>query len=248
MRVFAYAFKAGKWVETPRLSVRDVALLVDTEGRTIYIWHGPKSKIKDQNEAKKLLLSLRDRYSSFQFQKVGRTPEPALQAEIKRLLGSPLGQGKTRIFAITGMIAGLAGVALGIYVILSLYTANDGSNITVAITSTASQTIGNPPPFHAWLQSLTIFTGIGMAAFGVAALFSALSKRTYMLIALLIGLGMGIVGISYINWLRPNMGITDIWSNDLFSVFQTLILVFELVAFTPFLIGFVAEIIKIAQE
>jgi len=131
MRVFAYAFKAGKWVETPRLSVRDVALLVDTEGRTIYIWHGPKSKIKDQNEAKKLLLSLRDRYSSFQFQKVGRTPEPALQAEIKRLLGSPLGQGKTRVFAIAGMITGLIGVVIGIIVILTLFP-EQGVNITVS--------------------------------------------------------------------------------------------------------------------
>jgi hypothetical protein len=234
MRVFAYAFKAGKWVETPRLSVRDVALLVDTEGRTIYIWHGPKSKIKDQNEAKKLLLSLRDRYSSFQFQKVGRTPEPALQAEIKRLLGSPLGQGKTRIFAIAGMIAGLAGVGIGIFVILTLF------DKTFDIASVFNQT--NPPSpatplFHDWLQSLTIYTGIGMGAFGVAALFSALSKRTYMLVALLIGLGMGIIGILYINQLRPNYG-----------TFQILVLLFELVAFTPFLIGFVAEVVKIAQE
>ncbi len=246
MRVFAYAFKAGKWVETPRLSVRDVALLVDTEGRTIYIWHGPKSKIKDQNEAKKLLLSLRDRYSSFQFQKVGRTPEPALQAEIKRLLGSPLGQGKTRIFAIAGMIAGLAGVALGIFVILTLYEK------TVDITSVANQTAlipGAKPLFNVWLETLTTYTAIGMIAFGVAALFSALSKRTYMLVALLIGLGMGIVCIMYINIGRPHINepITA-WGLDLFNVFQTLILVFELIAFTPFLIGFVAEIIKIAQE
>nr|MDO8110829.1 hypothetical protein [Candidatus Sigynarchaeota archaeon] len=156
MRVFAYAFKAGKWVETPRLSVRDVALLVDTEGRTIYIWHGPKSKIKDQNEAKKLLLSLRDRYSSFQFQKVGRTPEPALQAEIKRLLGSPLGQGKTRVFAIAGMITGLIGVVIGIIVILTLFP-EQGVNITVS----SPIDLINP-----WLQSLTVYTGVGMIAFG----------------------------------------------------------------------------------
>ncbi|NMC06039.1 MAG: hypothetical protein GYA24_12560 [Candidatus Lokiarchaeota archaeon] len=231
--MFAYAFKAGKWVETPRLSVRDVALLVDTEGRTIYIWHGPKSKIKDQNEAKKLLLSLRDRYSSFQFQKVGRTPEPALQAEIKRLLGSPLGQGKTRIFAIAGMIAGLAGVFFGILVLMSLYP-EQGRAITDV-----------PLEFHPWLENLTFTTGFGMIAFGVAALFSALSKRVYMLVALLIGLGMGIIGILYINMWRP-AGYN--WAESTFSVFQVLILVFELVAFTPFLIGFVAEIIKIVQE
>lgn len=233
MRVFAYAFKAGKWVETPRLSVRDVALLVDTEGRTIYIWHGPKSKIKDQNEAKKLLLSLRDRYSSFQFQKVGRTPEPALQAEIKRLLGSPLGQGKTRIFAIAGMIAGLVGVGFGIFVLISLYP-DQGRSITIL-----------PTDLHPWLETLTLYTGIGMIAFGVAALFSALSKRIYMLVALLIGLGMGIIGILYINNWRPT-GYD--WAESTFSVFQVLILLFELIAFSPFLIGFVAEIIKIAQE
>jgi hypothetical protein len=232
--VFAYAFKAGKWVETPRLSVRDVALLVDTEGRTIYIWHGPKSKIKDQNEAKKLLLSLRDRYSSFQFQKVGRTPEPALQAEIKRLLGSPLGQGKTRIFAIAGMIAGLVGVGFGIFVLFTLF---DNTQYTA--------TPPNVGITNAWLEMLTWFTGFGMIVFGVASLFSALSKRTYMLVALLIGLGMGIATILYINNWRPS-GIS--WSVDAFNVFQILITFMELVSFTPFLIGFVAEIIKIAQE
>jgi len=244
MRVFAYAFKAGKWVETPRLSVRDVALLVDTEGRTIYIWHGPKSKIKDQNEAKKLLLSLRDRYSSFQFQKVGRTPEPALQAEIKRLLGSPLGQGKTRIFAIAGMIAGLAGVAIGIFVILTLFEKD------ITITSTLNQTLPlDKPAFNAWLETVTTYTAIGMIAFGVAALFSAISKRMYMLVALLIGLAMGIICVLYVNSsLRPHYGDTSPWPVDTFATFQLLILLFELVAFTPFLIGFVAEIIKIAQE
>jgi hypothetical protein len=243
IRVFAYAFKAGKWVETPRLSVRDVALLVDTEGRTIYIWHGPKSKIKDQNEAKKLLLSLRDRYSSFQFQKVGRTPEPALQAEIKRLLGSPLGQGKTRVFAIAGMIAGLAGVGLGIFVILSLFGQD------VSITSIINQTLpAEVPAFHAWLQELTWYTGFGMIAFGVAALFSALSKRMYMLVALLIGLGMGILTILYINMWRPYFGQTILWAAESFTVFQMLVLVMELIAFVPFLIGFLVEIVKIAQE
>ncbi|MEX2682587.1 MAG: hypothetical protein Q6373_013385 [Candidatus Sigynarchaeota archaeon] len=241
MRVFAYAFKAGKWVETPRLSVRDVALLVDTEGRTIYIWHGPKSKIKDQNEAKKLLLSLRDRYSSFQFQKVGRTPEPALQAEIKRLLGSPLGQGKTRIFAIAGMVAGLVGVGFGIVVLLTLfdsgrYVQNPGPPATV--------TINNP-----WLEELTWFTLFGMIAFGVASLFSALSKRMYMLVALIIGLGMGIAAATYISYGRPGISPPSLtWSADAFGVFQVLITLMELVAFAPFLIGFVAEIIKIAQE
>ncbi len=235
--MFAYAFKAGKWVETPRLSVRDVALLVDTEGRTIYIWHGPKSKIKDQNEAKKLLLSLRDRYSSFQFQKVGRTPEPALQAEIKRLLGSPLGQGKTRIFAITGMIAGLAGVGLAIFVLLTLF--DETQFVRVAIPEPKVQ-IAN-----SWLELLTWYTGFGMIAFGVAALFSALSKRMYMLIALLIGLGMGITMILYVDYARPS---GNLWGADAFNIFQILITIMELVAFSPFLIGFVAEIIKIAQE
>jgi hypothetical protein len=221
--------------------VRDVALLVDTEGRTIYIWHGPKSKIKDQNEAKKLLLSLRDRYSSFQFQKVGRTPEPALQAEIKRLLGSPLGQGKTRIFAIAGMIAGLVGVGFGIFVIITLYDSTQYVTTPLAATVT-----------DLWLQTLSYSTGIGMIIFGIAALFSLLSKRMYMLVALLIGLGMGILAILYINtpnlgggWGRPS-GMT--WILSLFQTFQILIMLFELVAFTPFLIGFVAEIIKIAQE
>ncbi|HME51585.1 MAG TPA: hypothetical protein VKM55_05165 [Candidatus Lokiarchaeia archaeon] len=237
MRVFAYAFKAGKWVETPRLSVRDVALLVDTEGRTIYIWHGPKSKIKDQNEAKKLLLSLRDRYSSFQFQKVGRTPEPALQAEIKRLLGSPLGQGKTRIFAIAGMIAGLAGVGLGIFVIMTLY----GQDATVA---QGASLLGNPPAFNVWLEQLTWYTGFGMIAFAVAGLFSALSKRKYMLVSVAIGIVMGLLAIFYIDfWRNPTP-----WPASDFALFQDFILLMELVAFVPFLLGFIVEIVRIAQE
>ena len=233
MRVFAYAFKAGKWVETPRLSVRDVALLVDTEGRTIYIWHGPKSKIKDQNEAKKLLLSLRDRYSSFQFQKVGRTPEPALQAEIKRLLGSPLGQGKTRIFAIAGMIAGLAGVALGIFVIMTLY--GEGASIAAADT----------PEFHTWLEQITWYTGFGMIAFAVAGILSVVSKRKYMLVTVVIGIVMGLLAILYIDFARP-MGLP--WSDSDFVLFQYLILLMELVAFVPFTLGFIVEIVRIAQE
>ncbi len=91
-----------------------------------------------------------------------------------------------------------------------------------------------------------------MIAFGVAALFSALSKRMYMLVALLIGLGMGIIAILYIN--TPNIGtgfgrpVGYEWVLALFQTFQVLITVFELVAFAPFLIGFIAEIIKIAQE
>ena len=245
MRVFAYAFKAGKWVETPRLSVRDVALLVDTEGRTIYIWHGPKSKIKDQNEAKKLLLSLRDRYSSFQFQKVGRNPAPELQQEIKRLLGSPLGQGKTRIFAITSMVAGVAGIVIGVFVLYILFSQDYNSIIT------PMEGGGWPTGFevyNGWLQTMTWGTGIGMIAFGAAALFAALSGRTYILITLIIGLGMGIVSIAWINWLRPTISQGFLWSEDTFSLFQTLVAVMTIVSFAPFTIGLIAELIRIAQE
>jgi hypothetical protein len=152
--------------------------------------------------------------------------------EIKRLLGSPLGQGKTRIFAIAGMIAGLAGVALGIFVIMTLY----GESASIASADNAA--------FHSWLESLTWYTGFGMIAFGVAALFSALSKRKYMLVSLAIGLGMGILAISYINWLRNPAP----WGESDFVLFQELILVIEVVAFAPFLIGFIVEIVRIAQE
>ncbi|MHA1681735.1 MAG: hypothetical protein ACTSUE_12060 [Promethearchaeota archaeon] len=232
MRVFAYAFKAGKWVETPRLSVRDVALLVDTENRVIYIWHGPKSKIKDQNEAKKLLLSLRDRYSSFQFQKVGRSPSPELQAEIKRLLGSRLGKGKTRVLAIGGMIAGIVGVGFAIFVIYTLYGADS------SITS-------DPGTLHPWLETLTWMTGVGLIAFGVAALLSVVSGRKYMAVTLAVGLIMGLLAILYVNNLRPaGTG----WATDTFAVFQLLVLVMELVAFIPFLLGFIVEIVRIIQE
>ncbi|MBD3188802.1 hypothetical protein GF325_18380 [Candidatus Bathyarchaeota archaeon] len=239
MRVFAYAFKAGKWVETPRLSVRDVALLVDTENRVIYIWHGPKSKIKDQNEAKKLLLSLKDRYSSFQFQKVGRSPSPELQAEIKRLLGSRLGKGKTRILAIAGMVAGLVGVGFAIFVIYNLYSED------VGITTVANQISG---AFNNWLETLTIFTGIGLIAFGVAAALSLISGRKYMAITLIIGLGMGVLAILYVNWLRPYYGEQVEWNVETFGVFQLLLLVMEVVAFAPFTIGFIIEVIRIMQE
>lgn len=241
MRVFAYAFKAGKWVETPRLSVRDVALLVDTEGRTIYIWHGPKSKIKDQNEAKKLLLSLRDRYSSFQFQKVGRTPTPELQAEIKRLLGSPLGMGKTRTFAILGMVIGLVGVGIGIFVIYTAYSKDN------SILEDPGQwlTLYN----KGYLEVLSWGTGIGLAAFGVAFLFGALSKRKYMIVTLAIGLGMGLLTILYINTPQLRPPTTEMAaSSTVFGLFQLLITLMELVAFLPFTIGVLVEIVRIVQE
>lgn len=240
MRVFAYAFKAGKWIETPRLSVRDVALLVDTEGRTIYIWHGPKSKMKDQNEAKKLLLSLRDRYSSFKFEKVGRTPAPELQQEIKRLLGSPLGQGKTRVFAITSIISGLAGVGLAIFVIYTLFSVTDATRNLYECPIQWDPAAG---AFDCWLQTLTWFTGIGMIAFGIAAAMAALSKRTYMLVTLAIGLVMGIFTILYVNEWRPTFGPPGV-----FDLFQLLILVMEIVAFAPFTLGVVVELVKISQE
>jgi hypothetical protein len=243
MRVFAYAFKAGKWVETPRLSVRDVALLVDTEGRTIYIWHGPKSKIKDQNEAKKLLLSLRDRYSSFQFQKVSRNPPPELQQEIKRLLGSPLGQGRTRVFAIIGMIAGLAAVSLCIAVIYILYTGPLTTPPTVAwLTNTADYNVG-------YLEVMMWVTGFSMIAFGVSFVFSLLSKRWFLVITEIIGVAFGVFLILYVDFLRPGLNNPSLMSiATTFSLFQTLVLVLELIAFVPFLIGFLAEIIRILQE
>nr|MDO8116081.1 hypothetical protein [Candidatus Sigynarchaeota archaeon] len=199
MRVFAYVFRTGKWIESPRLSVRDVALLVDTEGRVIYIWHGPKSKIKDQNEAKKLLLSLRDRYSSFQFQKVGRNPAPELQQEIKRLLGSPLGQGKTRIFAIAGMVAGLTGVGLAVFIIFTLYGMDATTYQANTYECIFAGILGGASPNNCWLETLTWMTGFGMIAFGVAVLFSVLSKRTYMVVTLAAGLAMGLLTIFYIN-------------------------------------------------
>jgi hypothetical protein len=240
VRVFAYAFKAGKWVETPRLSVRDVALLVDTEGRTIYIWHGPKSKIKDQNEAKKLLLSLRDRYSSFQFQKVSRNPPPELQQEIKRLLGSPLGQGKTRVFAIVGMIAGLAAVAMAIAVIYILYTVPPTTPPALAwLQNSADYNVG-------YLQLMTYITGASMIAFGVSLVFSALSKRWFLVITEIIGVAFGVFLILWIDYLRP--GTTAMSLAGTFSLFQTLVLVLALIAFVPFVIGFLAEIIRILQE
>ncbi|MFX0102130.1 MAG: hypothetical protein ACFFCS_21370 [Candidatus Hodarchaeota archaeon] len=235
--MFAYAFKAGKWVETPRLSVRDVALLVDTEGRTIYIWHGPKSKIKDQNEAKKLLLSLRDRYSSFQFQKVGRTPTPELQAEIKRLLGSPLGMGKTRTFAILGMIIGLVGVGIGIFVIYTAYS--EGVDVV---------TRNGGADYHPWLEMLSWGTGIGLGAFGAALLFGALAQRKYMIVTLAIGLGMGLLTILYINTPDFRPSDAEMAISSTFGLFQLLLTLMELVAFIPFTLGVIIEMVRIIQE
>ncbi|MHA1370100.1 MAG: hypothetical protein ACTSRA_10345, partial [Promethearchaeota archaeon] len=221
MRVFAYAFKAGKWVETPRLSVRDVALLVDTEGRTIYIWHGPKSKIKDQNEAKKLLLSLRDRYSSFQFQKVERNPAPELQAEIKRLLGSPLGQGKTRIFAYAGIFLGFAAVGMAVYLLYTLYDVTAEKLVDATPVACIWPQLGSASGCtfqDNYLQSITWFTIIGMILFGLALLFSGLAGRKYMAVTLLVGLIMGIITILYISYGRPTA-----WSQPgILSLFQTL--------------------------
>ncbi|MHA1847040.1 MAG: hypothetical protein ACTSXU_05295, partial [Promethearchaeota archaeon] len=99
-------------------------------------------------------MSLRDKYSSFQFQTVKSNPSPELQQEIKRLLGSHLGKGKTRILAIASMIAGLVGVGFAAFVIITLYDKN------VSITA-------DDAAFHAWLETLTWYTGFGLLSFGV---------------------------------------------------------------------------------
>nr|MDO8110317.1 hypothetical protein [Candidatus Sigynarchaeota archaeon] len=81
----------------------------------------------------------------------------------------------------------------------------------------------------------------------------ALSKRKFMLVALAIGLGMGILTILYINNWRPYIGdavygVTVAWDATAFTLFQFLILLMEIIAFAPFLIGFIIEVVKIAQE
>ncbi|MEX2718974.1 MAG: hypothetical protein Q6353_011345 [Candidatus Sigynarchaeum springense] len=99
------------------------------------------------------------------------------------------------VSAVTGVI--LAFVAIGAYG-YNIYVLFHGTNaVTADFTS-----------FHEWLEQLSFFAGYGALGMLLALVFSAMARRKYMSIAIVVSIIVAVFMVCYINWLRP----ADQWS------------------------------------
>lgn len=86
MQVAIYRFYDSKWVETKQLTEKDVALLIDAEKKTIYIWEGRLSSSRNQTLAKGMLGNKKVQYPNFKF----RLASTSLSEEFEALLKDAL--------------------------------------------------------------------------------------------------------------------------------------------------------------
>jgi hypothetical protein len=94
MEGILYKLFEDNWVETKRLTQRDVALIVDTDDKVLYIWEGDFSTSQVQSQARALLGKIKAQYINYKFrmysssipQELGETLNEALQdsEEIKK--------------------------------------------------------------------------------------------------------------------------------------------------------------------
>ncbi len=66
-------------------------------------------------------------------------------------------------------------------------------------------------PFHTWLETISSFTGYGVLGLLLALVFSALARRKYMCIAIVLSICVATFTVLYINFWRPYYGI-DNWN------------------------------------
>nr|MDO8083981.1 hypothetical protein [Candidatus Sigynarchaeum springense] len=97
--------------------------------------------------------------------------------------------------AVIGVI--LAFVAIGAY----------GYNIYVLLHGTDA-IMADFASFHIWLEQLSFFAGYGILGMILALVFSAMARRKYMSIAIVVSIIVALFMVCYINWLRP----ADLWS------------------------------------
>lgn len=74
-----YRFSNDKWVETKSLTHNDVALIIDTNSKTVYIWEGDFSTSKIKQLAVSNLETMRLKYPNFKFRMVTAEISPDIK-------------------------------------------------------------------------------------------------------------------------------------------------------------------------
>jgi hypothetical protein len=67
--------------------------------------------------------------------------------------------------------------------------------------------------FHSWLEDIASYMGYGALGLILALIFSAMARRKYMSIALVLSICVALLTVCYINYWRPNYGL-DNWDPD----------------------------------
>ncbi|MHA1746179.1 MAG: hypothetical protein ACTSWW_09270 [Promethearchaeota archaeon] len=87
--MYCYILDKGKgdWMESENLFPHDVALLIDSDARKIYLYYGTKSTPDEKILAKGLVSTLMTKYQTYNFEILDDVIPLKIQAEIDLLLG-----------------------------------------------------------------------------------------------------------------------------------------------------------------
>ncbi|NMC07210.1 MAG: CTL/SLC44 family protein [Candidatus Lokiarchaeota archaeon] len=138
------------------------------------------------------------------------------------------------VTAVVGVV--LACVAIGCY----------GYNIYVLINGT-DVIMADFDAFHAWLEQISFFAGYGALGMMLALVFSALARRKYISIAIVVSIAVALLMVCYINWWRP--ASPPVWTtgNEL-TEFKIVVGCLVCVVIGSWLLGTIVEIYLLTHD
>lgn len=141
--------------------------------------------------------------------------------------------------AVLGLI--LAFVAVGCY----------GYNIYVLFNGTDA-VMTDFDSFHAWLEQLSFFAGYGALGMMLALVFSAMARRKYMSIAIILSILVALFMVAYINWLRPAdpwVAPVDPWrTGETLTSFKVVVGSLVCIVIGSWLLGTIVEIYLLTHD
>jgi len=84
--MFSYTFDNGKWVESNKLYLHDIALLLDPNEKKIYYWEGPKSTTQMKQAALPCADEMKKKFPKFEFDILGKVYPLKIEKEIEEKL------------------------------------------------------------------------------------------------------------------------------------------------------------------
>jgi hypothetical protein len=81
--MFSYTFDNGKWIESNKLYLHDIALLLDPIEKKIYLWEGPKSTAQMRQTASPFIDELKNKFPKFDYEVLGKVIPLKIEREIE---------------------------------------------------------------------------------------------------------------------------------------------------------------------
>jgi len=196
--MYCYILDKGKgdWIESENLFPHDVALLIDSDTRMIYLYYGTKSTSDERILGKGLVSTLMTKYKAYTFEILDDVIPLKIQAEIDLLLGENIdvSRDKEPRTIILWIFIGLScvGILLHILNLINTFRVFGWSHVL------SSYSVA-PDQFHGVFSLSILFVWFAVVVYAILVIVSIFTKRVLLITVAVVGCVINIGLLLYLS-------------------------------------------------